>query len=183
MRQRTTGVAMARYKTLKAVAHNFGHSFTGDMNWFEGDYAMGHTLRQARLVDCPELRVDLLSGQFQPQEMSSPEVEEAVRNYVNWFPTFVENENSALSLISAARMVVQFDHARTKPRPGDPACDETPFVCRVEITDDRGHEWARDQTGFCTPEPFHSSSISWIRSLRESIRATVERMRRRITIP
>jgi hypothetical protein len=39
---------MPRFKVLKSVAHNIGHSFTSLMNYSRDDYSMGHILRFAR---------------------------------------------------------------------------------------------------------------------------------------
>jgi hypothetical protein len=36
-----------KYKNLKSVAHNFGHSFTSDMNYAEDDFVMSHLARSA----------------------------------------------------------------------------------------------------------------------------------------
>jgi hypothetical protein len=39
---------MARYRVLKRVVHNVGHSFTSLMNFCGDDYVIGHILRFAR---------------------------------------------------------------------------------------------------------------------------------------
>jgi hypothetical protein len=53
---------MSRYKVLKSVAHNIGHSFTSLMNYADDDYAMGHLLRFARRSGCNTLTSDFVTG-------------------------------------------------------------------------------------------------------------------------
>jgi len=52
---------MPRYKVLKGVAHNIGHSFTSLMNYAIDDYTMGHVLRLARQTGRDTLIIDLVT--------------------------------------------------------------------------------------------------------------------------
>jgi len=51
---------MARYRVLKSVVHNVGHSFTSLMNYADDDYVMGHILRFARGAGRDTLSIDLV---------------------------------------------------------------------------------------------------------------------------
>jgi hypothetical protein len=54
---------MPRFKVLKGVAHNIGHSFTSLMNYSVDDYSMGHILRYARETEIDTLVLDFVIGQ------------------------------------------------------------------------------------------------------------------------
>ena len=144
---------MSRYKTLQSVAHNFGHSFTGTLNWRGDDYLMGHLLRRSRDTGEGRFALDLLSGSASPEGLLNPDLEDGLQYYVGWFPELLRSHDSDISLVSEARMLVDFDLSRTKPNGRCPGSDETPYVCRVEILDDRGRMWESDQPGWWTPEP------------------------------
>jgi hypothetical protein len=60
---------MARFKVLKSVAHNFGHSFTSLMNYAGDDYVMGHILRFARRSGCDTLTIDFVKREAGPPEL------------------------------------------------------------------------------------------------------------------
>src|SRR5439155_1154843 len=47
------GKSMSRYKFLKSIAHNLGHSFLSLMNYVEGDYIHAHLFRAARMANEP----------------------------------------------------------------------------------------------------------------------------------
>lgn len=57
---------MARYKVLKSVAHNIGHSFTSLMNYVDDDYVMGHILHFARQTGRDTLTIDFVKGDAGP---------------------------------------------------------------------------------------------------------------------
>ncbi len=51
-----------KYKNLKSVAHNFGHSITSAMNWSGDDYVTTHLARAAIRSGETKLRADLIEG-------------------------------------------------------------------------------------------------------------------------
>jgi len=59
---------MPRFKVLKGVAHNIGHSFTSSMNYAIDDYTMGHVLRFARYSGNDTLHIDFTTGVGKPVE-------------------------------------------------------------------------------------------------------------------
>jgi hypothetical protein len=58
---------MAKYKNIKSVAHNIGHSFLSDMNMLGSGkgYVMvpDEIYRVAKEAKEPRLRVDLMTGE------------------------------------------------------------------------------------------------------------------------
>src|SRR5262245_16305418 len=69
VRSCATGVGMPRYKVLKSVAHNIGHSFTSLTNYVGDDYVMGHILRLARLTGNDTLTINLITGEADPLDL------------------------------------------------------------------------------------------------------------------
>jgi hypothetical protein len=76
---------MSRYKVLKSVAHNIGHSFTSLMNYSGDDYVMGHVLRFARKTGCDTLRIDFVNGKASPPELLVDPIADVPARYVNFF--------------------------------------------------------------------------------------------------
>src|SRR5258708_18185872 len=106
---------MPKYKVLKGVAHNFGHSFISLMNYEEGDYVMGHLLKAARHSGKSELRVDVLEKNWQPPELAVPPVHASLGRYCVQFPRLVSSSGSSMELIVNTLMTIRFDLAIERP--------------------------------------------------------------------
>jgi hypothetical protein len=143
-----------------------GASFTSLMNYWENDYVMGHLLRRAREVGLGSFEVDLLTGTSAPPELCTPPVLGSVASYVQRFPENLVSQGSAIALVRSARLRVDFDLSTTRPAPFDPSLAESPYVCRVEITDDRGKLWEAVFRGWWFPEPQPRPPKRWLRFLR-----------------
>ena len=85
---------MARYKVLKGVAHNIGHSFVSLMNYAVDDYVMGHLLRFARQTRRDTLTIDFVSGEAGPSEL----LQEPIRRFHLVTPSFFGTSFSAMGL-------------------------------------------------------------------------------------
>lgn len=162
---------MPRYKTLRSVAHNFGHSFTSLMNYSNGDYVMGHLLARARVTGAPRLEVDLLAGSIRPEGYRHRSVEPAIQQSIQWFPELLSQHDSSLDLIQSATLTVTYDLTREQTSGVLPGEKSAPYVVDVEIIDDRGKRWAATFKGWWTPEP---AKPHWF----ERIRSMVDRLRR-----
>src|SRR5690349_22761959 len=143
---------MARYKVLKGVAHSFGHSFVSLMNYREDDYVMGHLLTQARATRQPTLMVNVITGEAGPRALLVRPVSDSIRRYADWFPKLVASHRTDMKYVRAARMQVWFNLAVERPVRHAPGLTESPFVCRVEIDDDRGKTWAAEIKDWWFPE-------------------------------
>ena len=135
---------MARYKVLKSVAHNMGHSFASLMNDEGNDCVMSHLLRRAREVHEPSIVIDLMAGTAGPASLLTPEVVDSVNEYCGWFPHQLTAHKTDQRYVRAARMTVTFDLAVERPARYAPDRMESPYVCHVAITDDRGKVWSAD---------------------------------------
>jgi hypothetical protein len=123
------------------------------MNYRGDDYVMGHLLRRAREVREGTLLVDLMSGQAAPASLLTREVAGSVAGYVTWFPKQLARQGTSLEWVRAARMTIAFDLTTERPSRYAPDCIESPYVCRVEIEDDRGKVWSSEIRDWWFPEP------------------------------
>ena len=143
---------MARYKVLKSVAHSFGHSFTSLLNYRGDDYVMGHLLRRARALGEEALFVDILSGEAAPASLLVPEVRDSIDGYCEWFPQLVHSHRTTIDVVRSARMEIRFDLSIERPNRNHPSYVESPYVCRIELEDDRGKVWAAELRDWWFPE-------------------------------
>lgn len=124
-----------KYKAIKSVAHNFGHSFVSLTNYMADDYVIGHLARAAVASGEPELRVNILAGTAEPAGLAVPLVRSSLDWYAAWFPGLLRDHGIRMESIREAAMRIRFDLARMAlPLPRV----MLPFECVVEITDDRG---------------------------------------------
>jgi hypothetical protein len=142
---------MARYKVLKSVAHSFGHSFVSLMNYADDDYVMGHLLTQARATRNNRLMLDILSGRAAPEALLTPPIAASLGHYAAWFPDLVASHRTALRFVHSAAMEIVFDLNVERQVRGT-GLIESPFVCRVTITDDRGKDWSAEIRDWWYPE-------------------------------
>ena len=129
---------MARYKVLRSVAHNLGHSYLSLVNWAEGDYVVEHLYQRAREAGEPVVRVDVLRGTIAPDAFATPVLLASAERLRAWFGPLVQSQGAALDMVSAARLEVTFDLARPGYSRHVPGLELAVYACVVEILDDRG---------------------------------------------
>jgi hypothetical protein len=150
---------MARYKVLKGVAHNTGHSFTSLMNYAGDDYVMGHVLRLARQTGRDTLTIDLVNGHAGPLELLAAPISEVPSRYMKMFWYLVERHGSDRSLVQNAMLTLRYDTAVERPIRIAPELTESPFTCDVRITDVRGVEYQAHFEGWWYPERLNIPQI------------------------
>ncbi len=143
---------MSQYKVLKSVAHNIGHSFTNLMNNAEDDYVMGHILRFARSSGCNTLTIDFATGKGRPPELLSDPISDLPARYSQFFWDLVRRHGSEKSFVKAATLTLQYDTTTQRPPRGRGLAYESPYVCDVHITDDRGKDYHAQFSGWWYPE-------------------------------
>ena len=131
-----------KYKNIKSVAHNLGHSFLSDMN------AVGSGSRYVIVPELlfaaagtdrvPEVRIDFISRSVTPTSVASAEVEESVANYAKMLFRLCHDQNVADHAIRAAVLTLAFDYDRIRRTKYHPIREIQEFTCTVAITDDRG---------------------------------------------
>jgi len=143
---------MTRYKLLKNVAHNLGHSFTSLMNFAGTDYAMGHILRFARQTGHDTLRINLVTGEAEPPELLAPPITELPVRYMQMFWYLVDRHGSDRSFVQDARLLLRFDTSQARPAQVAPQFQESPYTCDVTLIDVRGNEYLAHFEGWWFPE-------------------------------
>src|SRR6185437_11872887 len=131
---------MAKYKVLKGVAHNIGHSFTSLMNYATDDYTMGHILRLARESGKDTLIIDFMTGVGRPAELLRDPISEVPRRYSDWFWKLVESSGSDRSLVQSADLILKYDLETSKP--GLNGISLSPYVCHVSIVDTKDKSYS-----------------------------------------
>jgi hypothetical protein len=149
--------SMARYKVLKSVAHNIGHSFTSLMNYAGDDYVMGHILRFARSTGHDTLTIDFVRREAGPPELLAPPICEVPARYTEWFWDLVQRHGSDRSLVQCATLTLRYDIATRRPHHSAPQLIESPFTCDVYITDVRGKDYLAHFDGWWYPERLEHS--------------------------
>lgn len=134
---------MPRYKVLKGVAHNIGHSFTSLMNYTDDDYSMGHILRFARETCLNELTIDFITGEGQPTALLRHPISKLPEWYTNTFWSMVECSGSDRSLVQAATLTLRYDLTKSRSFP-----IENPYICDVSILDNRGKNYCAHFEGW-----------------------------------
>jgi len=134
---------MPRYKVLKGVAHNIGHSFTSLMNYADDDYSMGHILRFARETGFDELALDFITGEGQPLALLRRPISKLPDWYTKMFWNMVERSGSDRSLVQAATLTLRYDLVKLRSSP-----IEAPYICDVSILDNRGKRYSSHFEGW-----------------------------------
>lgn len=145
-------INQGRYKALKSVAHDIGHSFSSLLNYSDGDYILGHILCQARKTGERELKIDLLTNDSVMGLLITPPVAESITSYRGWFRRHVNDRACGISAIHSAWLMVSFDLEQSRPYAHDSRLLETPYRVQVSIVDDRGKTWSSEQRGWWFPE-------------------------------
>jgi hypothetical protein len=113
---------MAKYKVLKSVAHNTGHSLLGATNWYAGDFPFRHLSRAMREAEVPRVELDLLKADIRPAQVRNP----------------VVNEFAELGRIVLRNLLTGEGWTLEQMRRATFYLDLDAHECRVELEDDRG---------------------------------------------
>jgi hypothetical protein len=153
-----------KYKVIKSVAHNFGHSFVSLMNYRGDDYVMSHLARLVVETGCAELSVDLMTGRAAPRALLWGPVGASLADHVQWFPQLLVGQGVEPSAVAMGRMNVLFRPQQRSVHTGFANAWAIPFECVVTLGDDRGklHE-GRVQDSWIVDDSF--APPRWLRSI------------------
>jgi len=143
---------MAKYKVLKSISHNFGHSFISLMNWAYSDYIMGHIIKSARENNESKLTLDILAKSWGPTKLVTPIIAENLKRYCEHFPQLVTSSNSSMELIKEAKMILLIDLSKERIYKENPKYIENYFELTVEIIDDRDKKYISEFKDWWYPE-------------------------------
>ena len=138
---------MPRFKVLKVVAHNIGHSFTSLMNYSVDDYSMGHILRFARESGESTLTIDFLTGAGRPDALLRDPISELPCWYTKMFWDLVTRSGSDRALVQSAALTLKYDLQRNQRVRGTET-PQSPYTCDVSIIDARGKSYCAHFEGW-----------------------------------
>lgn len=131
-----------KYKLIKGVAHNLGHSFLSDSNAVmrEGVYTIVPSVlfSAAMAAAVPKVEIDLLRETVEPVKLALPEIARSLAFYHGWLPGLLRSHGVDPGVIQAATITIGFDYTRTRRSAFQPTEEIPEFVCTVRLIDDRG---------------------------------------------
>ena len=164
---------MPRFKVLKGVAHNLGHSFTSLMNYAGDDYVMGHVLQFARRSGKDTLTIDLVTGEAGPIELLAEPISDVPSRYSKFFWHLVQVHGSDRGNVHTATLSLRYNLAIQRATSHGVGFTKSPYVCQVRVTDSRGKNYDAHFDGWWYPEQLHPSDVkaqrwwkalTWVRS-------------------
>jgi hypothetical protein len=116
-----------KYKNIKSMLHNFGHSFVSLMNYVDGEYAID--LLATALKELPEdrLEVHFPSRRIEPPAEYSPKLRKSVAFWADSLPRHMASHGVTQDALPELVLVI-FGDARG-------------MHSRVQATDDRGKKY------------------------------------------
>ena len=133
---------MPKYKNIKSVAHNLGHSFLSDMNSVGSGRAFTMVAdaiyQAAKAAQVPVVRIDLISGTIEPSAIETKPIREAVAHYRRRLPELAVSQSVEPRMIRHATLTLQFDLTAGRPGKYYPEREIPKVEALVEIFDDRG---------------------------------------------
>jgi hypothetical protein len=146
---------MAKYKNIKSVAHNIGHSFLSDMNMLGSGRGFVLVPEEiywvAKSANEPKIRIDLMTGEVEPQSVATRNITESAAIYARMLPKLLASQSVEPSMVRSAFLELEFDFAHTGVSRSEPPLELPNVTCTVTLDDDRGisHEvhpknWCRD---------------------------------------
>ena len=156
---------MPRYKVLKSVAHNVADSFVGALNYSQDGHVICRLLDEARATGNDHYFIDFRSGEHS-QILDEPGLAKVVPFYSKMFWDNVERQGASRDFIDTARLSIRFNlNNRREVRNGY----ENPYLCRLDLVDNRGVSHAQELSGWWQPEPWLADApVRW--SIKRFIR-------------
>lgn len=125
-----------KYKNLKSIAHNLGHSFFSLMNYTGADYVIERLYKRAKETKISSIKIDFLNQIIEPSEFNIVGVMNALKNYREYFPRDLESQNCSITQIKEVNIFLNFDLTK-KRRSEYTDLELATYECIVEILDDR----------------------------------------------
>ena len=146
---------MGKYKNIKSVAHNIGHSFLSDMNMLGSGRAFVLVPEEiywvAKAANEATVRIDLITGEVEPPAVATPNVTESAAIYARKLPDLLLSQSVEPQMVRSAFLQLEFDFANPGVSRSEPTLELPNVRCTVVLDDDRGisHEahpenWCRD---------------------------------------
>ena len=116
--KRIIAAEVMKYKHVKGVAHNIGHSFLSDANAVmrDGVYTIVPAMlfKAAQAMSAPRVTIDLLQETVEPAALALPELSQALAFYRGWLPKLLSSHGLDPSIIQTATILISFDYSRAR---------------------------------------------------------------------
>jgi len=135
---------MARRKELGSLANGLVRSFVSRNNDVDGYWGLGKLYAFAKAQATTQLTIDLLTQEIVPQ---SAQLEIVAQTHGEKLVSMLSAYGGCITWVESAHIILRFNpHGiEALPRLGDP------FICRCQITDDRGQQYEAVVEGHCRP--------------------------------
>ncbi|BDD03613.1 hypothetical protein [Aureibacter tunicatorum] len=160
---------MAKYKTLKAVAHNFGHSFISLTNYYHNDYVLGHIQSFLKEKQLDRFEINIINKKKSPSLEFNNFIHIPINSYIKWFPELVKSLKSDLYFIKEARLIIEFDFL-TERFNRSANLIENPFKCTSLIIDNKNKEYKYEFNDWWYPETIQTNFLTTNNFLQLSIK-------------
>jgi hypothetical protein len=143
---------MGKYKNIRSVAHNFGHSFLSDMNLTAAEEharLVPDLIYEAAKAGCtPVVRIDFIQKQVEPTSIDLPAIQAAIERYAAWLPELLRSQSIEPEMICEATLKLHFDFDHPRQSRFEEQRELPSVTCTVVLVDDRGtaheahpHNW------------------------------------------
>ncbi|QDA56474.1 hypothetical protein [Thermomonas aquatica] len=121
------------------------------MNYAADDYVLGSLLTNARSTGQTHYFIDFVTREAS-KIFEQPPFTFVFDGYMKMFWDNVTLQGSDPSLVSTARLELDFDLSQTRPSRYANVL-ESPYVCTLELRDDRGVDYSHSVRDWWFPEP------------------------------
>lgn len=142
---------MASHKKIKSIVRSLADSFTSLMNYCGDDYIMGHIVYNSWKTSESLIEIDFLNKTCTKNSLITAPVEQSINRYIDAFPDLVIRSESKMEFIASATMTISVNSKTKRVNTGANLL-ESPYSCKVIITDNRGKEYAHEKSGWWYPE-------------------------------
>jgi hypothetical protein len=139
---------MASRRVLASVADSIAWIFVSRNNDVDGWWAPGLLIDVVAPAD-PAYTLDLLTGETVPKTIS-PTLDQLGPAWARYFAWSLGRFGMQTNSVASATLMVRFLYGVSVPSWRFGRTD-TPFLCTVTITDDRGRRHQRIASSHCTP--------------------------------
>ena len=101
---------MPKYKMLRGVAHNLGHSFLSLMNYLKYDYCLDYLYAISRIKNINSVEIDFLDCRLHPKYFDLRELICSVHDYRGRFYMGLANMKISPAEIKSVKMRIKFDN-------------------------------------------------------------------------
>jgi hypothetical protein len=142
---------MPKYKALKSVAHNLGHSFLSEMNTVDSfkSYVPETLFALACAHALPRIMIDFFNGAVTPTTFAVHDVLKSVSMYRKALPRLVDSHGASWDTVRGAGLELVFELPTDPQALVDRAPVKPSFKCRVHVLDDRGINHVGQPTNWC----------------------------------